>query len=160
MPGLEESITHNTSVPSTRALMSDGDHTVNEKVKKFIFTSRRALNNTKDDNKERLEILIPEVRKQFARKHGNTYSMIEQFLSNVCYVLVKVRSLLFGKCQSDESRNNYLLIKFFCALHIFVFFVCLFVFIFPYFYLYDRSSSMSWDVSVFHINTHLFVYLY
>ncbi|XP_020300534.1 methyltransferase-like protein 23 isoform X2 [Pseudomyrmex gracilis] len=61
MPGLEERITHDTSVPSRRALMSDGDRTVNEKVKKFIFTSQRAPDDTKDDNKERLEILIPEL---------------------------------------------------------------------------------------------------
>ncbi|XP_020300533.1 methyltransferase-like protein 23 isoform X1 [Pseudomyrmex gracilis] len=93
MPGLEERITHDTSVPSRRALMSDGDRTVNEKVKKFIFTSQRAPDDTKDDNKERLEILIPEVRKEVARKHEDTYSMIEQFLSNAsyrCYVLFKL----------------------------------------------------------------------
>lgn len=63
MPGLDQSISHDTSLPPTRILMSGGGHAA-EQVKKFIFRSR----TTRDDEDaestatgEYLEILIPEV---------------------------------------------------------------------------------------------------
>lgn len=71
MPGLEESISHDTSPPPTRALMSDGDHTVPEQVKRFVFRSRKTQGCAQgDEREESLEILIPEVSRDgddFAR---------------------------------------------------------------------------------------------
>ncbi|KAL6443822.1 histone-arginine methyltransferase METTL23 isoform X2 [Cataglyphis hispanica] len=62
MPGLEESISHDTSLPPTRALMSDGDHAVTEQVKKYVFKSRKTQNCAQgDEGEESLEILIPEL---------------------------------------------------------------------------------------------------
>lgn len=58
MPGLEGSISHDTSPPPTRALMSDGEHAVPEQVKRFVFRSRKTQG---DEREESLEILIPEV---------------------------------------------------------------------------------------------------
>lgn len=64
MPGLEESISHDTSPPPTRALMSDGDHAVPEQVKRFVFRSRKTQGcaQADEEREESLEILIPEVR--------------------------------------------------------------------------------------------------
>ncbi|KAL0116566.1 hypothetical protein PUN28_009901 [Cardiocondyla obscurior] len=62
MPGLEDSISHDTSPPLTRALMSDGDHAVPEQVKRFVFRSRKTQGCAQDDEREEsLEILIPEL---------------------------------------------------------------------------------------------------
>lgn len=62
MPGLEESISHDTSPSPTRALMSDGDHAVPEQVKRFVFRSRKTQDCAQGDERaESLEILIPEV---------------------------------------------------------------------------------------------------
>ncbi|KAG5348454.1 MET23 protein, partial [Acromyrmex charruanus] len=63
MPGLEGSISHDTSPPPTRALMSDGDHAVPEQVvKRFVFRSRKTQDCAQDDeHEESLEILIPEL---------------------------------------------------------------------------------------------------
>lgn len=65
MPGLEESISHDTSPPPTRALMSDGDHAVTEQVKRYVFKSRKTQNCGQGDSEgeDSLEILIPEVRR-------------------------------------------------------------------------------------------------
>lgn len=60
MPGLEESISHDTSSPHTRVLMSDGSYAVNEKLEKYIFKSWNREGS--QDDEEWLEILIPEVR--------------------------------------------------------------------------------------------------
>ncbi|CAL1686855.1 unnamed protein product [Lasius platythorax] len=63
MPGLEESISHDTSPPPTRALMSDGDHAVTEQVKRYVFKSRKTQNCGQGDSEgeDSLEILIPEL---------------------------------------------------------------------------------------------------
>lgn len=64
MPGLEGNISHDTSPPPTRALMSDGDDEagVREIVKRFVFRSRRTQSCAQgDEREESLEILIPEV---------------------------------------------------------------------------------------------------
>ncbi|XP_076162392.1 histone-arginine methyltransferase METTL23 isoform X2 [Ptiloglossa arizonensis] len=56
MPGLEESISHDTS-PPIESLMSDG--IVSEQVKKFLFTSRKTQDNVQCN--DTLEIYIPEL---------------------------------------------------------------------------------------------------
>ncbi|XP_003399156.1 histone-arginine methyltransferase METTL23 [Bombus affinis] len=56
MPGLEESISRDTS-PPTHSLMSDG--IVSEQVKKFLFTSRKTQDNIQCN--ESLEIYILEL---------------------------------------------------------------------------------------------------
>lgn len=61
MPGLEESISRDTS-PPTHSLMSDG--IVSEQVKKFLFTSRKTQDNIQCN--ESLEIYILEVLKFFS----------------------------------------------------------------------------------------------
>lgn len=70
MPGLDESISHDTSPPTIThdGLMSDGasdgvsasDGLSSEQVKKFVFTSRRTTQDGAQAE-ERLEIFIPEV---------------------------------------------------------------------------------------------------
>jgi hypothetical protein len=67
MPGLDQSISYDTSLPPTRILMSGGGHAA-EQVKKFIFKSRRTQGDEdteSGDSGEHLEILIPEVRREF-----------------------------------------------------------------------------------------------
>ncbi|KAG7209673.1 hypothetical protein KM043_011319 [Ampulex compressa] len=56
MPGLEESISLDTS-PPTHGLMSDG--VGSEQVKKFLFTSRKTQDNVQ--HSESLEIYVPEL---------------------------------------------------------------------------------------------------
>lgn len=70
MPGLEESISRDTS-PPTHSLMSDGIGS--EQVKKFLFTSRKAQDNVQCN--ESLEIYIPEVMRTFFPRWTN-YSFI------------------------------------------------------------------------------------
>ncbi|EZA46959.1 hypothetical protein DMN91_001260 [Ooceraea biroi] len=63
MPGLDQNISHDTSLLPTRILMSGGGHAA-EQVKKFIFRSRRTRDaeGTEDSGSgEYLEILIPEL---------------------------------------------------------------------------------------------------
>lgn len=56
MPGLEESVSYDTS-PPTHGLMSDG--VASEQVRKFLFTSRKSHDNVQHN--ESLEIYIPEL---------------------------------------------------------------------------------------------------
>lgn len=112
MPGLEESISHDTSPPPTRALMSDGDHAVTEQVKKYVFRSRKTQNCAQgDEGEESLEILIPEVRgddsrgcpatlrpanSRWTRATGITCCLVRSFLDWISLAIESVsRSFMY-----------------------------------------------------------------
>lgn len=88
MPGLEESISHDTSPPPTRALMSDGDHAVSEQVKRFVFRSRKTQGcaQADEEREESLEILIPEVRGNSDSPRGGLPTPVVFPARRWCYV--------------------------------------------------------------------------
>lgn len=104
MPGLEGSISHDTSPPTTRALMSDGDHAVPEQVKRFIFRSRKTQG---DEREESLEILIPEVSDD-----GDDPACLPYFRRATSVTCPLVRSLLPRKKNQLSRRLRQLIAKF------------------------------------------------
>lgn len=84
MPGLEDSLSHDTSPPPMSALMSDRDYALSEQVKRFVFRSRKTQDCAQSDE-ESLEILIPEVSgddDDFARPTGTCELSVFFFLGS------------------------------------------------------------------------------
>jgi len=99
MPGLEGSISYDTSSPPTRALMSDGDE-VSEQVKRFVFRSRKTEGCAQGDkSEESLEILIPEVRRTTILRAGMSRARL--FSTRASYRLLRASWL--GRYCSCET---------------------------------------------------------